>query len=84
MKSISCFAIALTGILASPMLSLAQESAAESNTTQLQRGYGGTPAGGEQTGSTHRWLKGARHDPASDANGECVGPVSYCNLFFGS
>jgi hypothetical protein len=84
MKSSFCCSLFVAVILASPVLSFAQVAGAESNTEQSQTGYGGTSAGGEQAGSKHPKLKSIRRNEPSDLSRECVGPVSYCNLYFGS
>jgi hypothetical protein len=46
--------------------------------------YGGAPGGTGSGESSH--VRGLfRHDGASTSRGDnCVGPVSYCNLYFGS
>ncbi|CAB3800530.1 DUF4148 domain-containing protein [Paraburkholderia fynbosensis] len=49
--------------------------AAETTSQTTQSGYGGVPQNGSTSSGAH-----ARKSMGSD----CVGPVSFCNLFFGS
>ena len=84
MKSSFFCSLFAAAIVASPVLALAQEAGAGPGTEQSQLSYGGTSAGGEQAGSKHPKFKGFRRNGPSDSNSECVGPVSYCNLYFGS
>jgi uncharacterized protein DUF4148 len=58
-----------------PNIGLIYSHQARSATGQAD-GNGGTPAGSSQTGKPER----SRHDARSD---DCVGPVSFCNIYFG-
>jgi hypothetical protein len=47
--------------------------------------YGGSANGQEQAGSGHHLFGGMfRHGNAASGKEQCVGPVSYCSIFFGS
>jgi hypothetical protein len=79
MKSfVSAFVIVAT--LAVPALSMAQESSPAVQSQQRNASTsdeGGVVSGKEQTGSLQKRFGGASSD-------SCVGPVSYCSVFFGS
>jgi hypothetical protein len=48
-------------------------------------GYGGAVNGGQQGEAGHHVFNHLRRDGSSmSPGGNCVGPVSYCNIFFGS
>ena len=81
---------------AGPALVLAQQSvtspADHSNDAQSAQGdsgnaasYGGSTAGAQQGGSAHHVFGGMfNHAYGTSGKGQCVGPVSYCDIFFGS
>ncbi|WP_342965385.1 hypothetical protein [Paraburkholderia sabiae] len=81
---------------AGPALVLAQQSAAPSadqaNDAQAAQAgtgnaasYGGSTNGAQQAGSTHHLFGSMfRHGSGASGKGQCVGPVSYCDIFFGS
>jgi opacity protein-like surface antigen len=83
------YTVVIAAALAAPALSQAQAQDSMPATQSQQSnamtsGYGGTAAGKDQAGSQqkgtgflHRSYDGARGD-------NCVGPISYCNIFFGS
>lgn len=80
---------------ASPVLVLAQQSAAlptdHANDPQSAQGdagnaasYGGSTSGEQQAGSGHHPPGSIfRHGNGTSGKGQCVGPVSYCDIFFG-
>lgn len=74
--------------LAVPALSQAQESSPPVQSQQpsnaSESGYGGSVTGKEQAGSQKK-ADGFWHRGGGSASGNnCTGPVSYCNIFFGS
>jgi hypothetical protein len=81
--------VVLAAVLVAPILSFAQE--ADMRTEQPQQtndvrasGYGGATSGADQAGS-QRYMGDPWHGNGSNAAGsKCVGPVSYCTVFFGS
>lgn len=86
-------ALVVMAALAASAWSSAQSSPADqagTSTVQTQQGnethgsgYGGSADSSNQAGSHH--VPGFLHHNGSSNSGDnCVGPVSYCNIFFGS
>ena len=77
----------IVAALAAPALSQAQQSGQPAQAQQndaTSSSYGGAASGKEQAGSQQK-LGGLFHRQGnSTANNNCTGPVSYCNIFFGS
>lgn len=81
--------LVVAAALAVPALSQAQESSppaqASQQSTASESGYGGSTTGMDQAGSQKKaggfWHRGSGSSTSHD---NCTGPVSYCNIFFGS
>jgi hypothetical protein len=77
----------IVAAVAAPAWSQAQESTPapqpqQSNATAS--GYGGTAGGNDQAGSQQKHSSMFHRNGASKSGDNCVGPISYCSIFFGS
>jgi len=79
--------LVIVSALAAPALSPAQESSPAVPSQQSNApasGYGGIVNGKEQAGSQQSGLNHLRRSNGSASGNDCVGPVSYCSMFFGN
>jgi hypothetical protein len=94
MKSFIRMLAVAASLAAVPVLSFAQTNAADAQaaTSTVQQGnsapasgYGGAADGSADSGAAaghHRFLR--RNTGRTQPNDDCVGPVSFCNIYFGS
>ncbi|CAB3762170.1 hypothetical protein [Paraburkholderia humisilvae] len=86
--------LVVVGALTVPVFAFAQANGATASqadavsATQMSHsGYGGVADGSTAAGNSaprHHWLGFLRHGNGGNQPGDCVGPVSFCQIYFGS
>src|SRR5262249_22120278 len=86
--------LVVVGVLTVPAFAFAQAGDATASqaqavsATQMNRDSdGGTADGSSAAGKStarHHWLGFLRHGKGGNQPGDCVGPVSFCQIYFGS